>query len=124
MNLLRLVTFHNHIISSMDKGKVTADSLFDISATLDDINYDSVLLHPLSHWFGLSGPTSGWFPSYLSPLAQSVHINQFLGCQLSCFSRVWSCMKYVTLHSLFIECSLDYHVCNDNSQMFLSVHSS
>ena len=49
-----LLKVHNDIIISMDKGEVTALTLFDLSAAFDIIDH-STLTNRLSHWYRISG---------------------------------------------------------------------
>src|SRR5688572_30145988 len=46
-----LLTAHNEIIRSMDRGKVTVLVLLDLSAAFDTVDH-SILLHRLKNWFG------------------------------------------------------------------------
>ena len=68
-----LLKVHNDIISSMDKGEVTALTLLDLSAAFDTIDH-TTLTERLSDWYGLSGQAQIWFSSYLQNRHQSVKI--------------------------------------------------
>ena len=46
----------------MDKGEVTAITLFDLSAAFDTIDYATLTD---SDWYGISGQAQIWFSSYL-----------------------------------------------------------
>lgn len=75
-----LLTIHNHVMASSDKGKVTAVVLLALSAAFDTINH-RVLLHYLEHWFGLSDLT--WFTSCLYSYTQSILISRHTSAPLS-----------------------------------------
>ena len=62
-----LLKVHNDIIISMDKGEVTALTLFD---TIDHVT----LTDRLSDWYGISGQAQIWLSSYLQNRHQSVQI--------------------------------------------------
>lgn len=47
-----------NVISSMDKGKITALIFLGLSVAFDTISYDILLFH-LKHWFDLSCPAVG-----------------------------------------------------------------
>ena len=66
-----LLKVYNDIIISMDKGKVTALTLLDLSATFDTIDH-ATLTARLSDWYGISGHAQNWFSSYLQNRNQSV----------------------------------------------------
>ena len=52
-----LLKVHNDVTLNMDKGKITALTLLDLSAAFDTINH-SILI-------GVSGTALSWFSSYL-----------------------------------------------------------
>ena len=49
-----LLKIHNDIVGAMDKGRVTALTLLDLSAAFDMIDH-KILLHRLQSWFGITG---------------------------------------------------------------------
>ena len=63
----------------MDNGKVTALTLFYLSAAFDTIDH-ATLLERLHGYFGISGTVFQWFKSYISNRQQRVHIDGSLSC--------------------------------------------
>ena len=57
----------------IEKGKVTALTLLDLSAAFDTIDHE-ILLDRLSEWFGLAGGALKWIVSYLKNWFQSISI--------------------------------------------------
>ena len=72
-----LLTIQNDIYAAMEKGRVTAVTLLDLSAAFDTIDHD-LLLDRLSEWFGVKANALKWITSYLSQHFQSVSIQGFL----------------------------------------------
>lgn len=69
-----LLTIHSQRINSVDRGKVTALILIDLSAAFD--TFDHKVGHRFEDWSGLPGPALSWFASYTqSPCTQSIRIN-------------------------------------------------
>ena len=69
-----LLKIQNDLLLAIDKQKVTALVLLDLSAAFDTIDH-RILLHRLENWFGVSGTALELLTSYLSGRAQSVTIN-------------------------------------------------
>ena len=67
-----LLKLHNHILFSMDNGKVTARTLLDLSAAFDTIDH-TILLRRLNEWFGVTGKAVDWFNSYLTGRCQRIN---------------------------------------------------
>ena len=57
----------------MDKGKVTAFALLNLSAAFDNIDHNTLIIS-LSMWYGISGTALNWFSSYLADNYQSLKI--------------------------------------------------
>ena len=74
-----LLKIHNDIICNIGNGKVTAVTLFDLSAAFYTIAH-STLLERLHGHFGISGTVFKWFKSYISNRQQRVHIDGSLSC--------------------------------------------
>ena len=68
-----LLKVHNYVTLNMDKGKVTALTLFDLSVAFDTFDHNILIKH-LSTWYGISGTALSWFSSYLPDRYQSVKI--------------------------------------------------
>jgi hypothetical protein len=71
-----LLKIQNDILLAMDKRRVTALVLLDLSAAFDTIDH-KILLHRLNNWFGISGSALQLLSSYLSGRSQSVVINGY-----------------------------------------------
>ena len=69
-----LLKIQNDLLLAIDKQRVTALVLLDLSAAFDTIDH-KILLHRLENWFGVSGSALRLFSSYLSGRSQSVIIN-------------------------------------------------
>jgi hypothetical protein len=127
-----LLAVHDHIISAMENGKVTALILLDLSAAFDTVDH-SILLHRLQHWFGLSDSALHWFTTYLNPRTQSVCTNgtfsasTFLNCgvpQGSVLGPLLFTLYTTPLGSLLSDHNLDYHLYADDTQILISFDNS
>ena len=61
----------------MEKGRVTALTLIDLSAAFDTIDH-LTLINRLSSWYGIYGTALDWFRSYLSDRCQQVKIQDYI----------------------------------------------
>ena len=68
-----LLKVHNDVTLNMDKGKVTALTLLDLSAAFDTIDHN-IPIKCLSIWHSISGTALSWFPSYLTDRYQRMKI--------------------------------------------------
>ena len=59
------------VFEAMDAGKVTILALLDLSAAFDTVDHD-ILIHRLSHSYGIGGTALSWFRSFLTDRTQSV----------------------------------------------------
>ena len=67
----------NDVLLNMEKGRVTALTLLDISAAFDKIDHLTLISH-LSSCYGISGTALDWFTSYLSDRCQQVKIQDYI----------------------------------------------
>jgi hypothetical protein len=72
-----LLKIHNDILTAMDKGKVTALTLLDLSAAFDTIDH-SILFQRLCGWYGLDGTVICWLKSYLTNRCQRIKLGNCL----------------------------------------------
>jgi hypothetical protein len=123
-----LLSVHNDIICSMDKGLVTALVFLDLSAAFDTVDHN-ILLHRLENWFGLSGLALSWFASYLNPRTQAVTIGNTksretsLSCgvpQGSVLGPLLFSLYTVPLGALLTDHSVNYHMYADDTQLYIS----
>jgi len=119
---------NDHIIKSMDKQKVTALCLLDLSVAFDTIDH-SILLHHLSSWFGFDGTVISWFTSYLSSRSFVVSINSTSSVTSSLRQGVQQgsvlgpllFILYTTpFRFLISDSSVGHHLFADDTQLFTS----
>ena len=72
-----LLKVENDVLLNMEKCRVTALTLLDISAGFDTIDH-LTLISRLSSWYGISGTALDWFTSYLSNRCQQVKIHDYI----------------------------------------------
>ena len=72
-----LLKVENDVILNMEKDRVTALNLLDLSAAFDTIDH-LTLISRLSSWYGTSGTALDWFTSYLSNRCQQVKIHDYI----------------------------------------------
>ena len=68
-----LLKVENDIVLHMDKGRVTALTLLDLSAAFDTLHHSSIT-DLLSTWYGIDGSALDWLVSYLSYRKQKVKL--------------------------------------------------
>ena len=109
-----LLKVPNDVTQNMDKGKVTAFTLLDLSAAFDTIDH-SILIKRLSMWYDISGTTLSWFSTYLADRYQRVKIyNYFSGAlPTSCDVPRGSVLGPLLFYSLHYSTQLSY----SNSQL-------
>ena len=61
---------HNDLVSSIDKGHVTALALLDLSAAYDMVDHE-LLIGVLKKQFAIDGVALNWFKSYLDDRTQT-----------------------------------------------------
>ena len=71
--LLKIV---NDILNNMDKGRMSALILLDLSSAFDTIHH-GLLLNRLKHRFGIDGNALKWIASYLSGRKQTISLQGF-----------------------------------------------
>jgi exonuclease III len=127
-----LLTVHNDILVAMDKGKVTALVMLDLSAAFDTVDH-SILIQRLENWFGISGSALEWFRSYLLSRTQSVCVQGsssephelFCGVpQGSVLGPLLFTLYTTPLGSLFDRHSFNYHLYADDTQLLVSFDQS
>ena len=94
-----LLHIKNEIHTSLLPGEPTALFLFDLWATFDTIDHDT-LLKCLKSWFGVCSTTLKWFSSYLCHRFQEIKIGQPSHNCMSC------CLEYHKALSLALCFSL------------------
>ncbi len=127
-----LADVHDYMMNSIDKGKVVALILLDLSAAFDTVDH-TILLHRLQHWFGISGSVLNWFTSYFKPRTQAVCTNGNmsnngnLSCgvpQGSVLGPLLFTMYTTPLGSVLGNHKIDYHLYADDTQLLISFDTS
>lgn len=123
-----LLKIHNDITLAMDKGKVTALTLLDLSAAFDTIDH-AILLQRLETWFGIGGSALAWLSSYLKDRSQQVKLGEFTSPKASLVFGVPQgsvlgpllFTLYTTPLSAAIQGhTVSHHLYADDSQIYLS----
>ena len=124
-----LLKVENDIILNMDKGKVTALTLLDLSAAFDTLDHRSIT-DLLSNWYGISGVALEWFVSYLSCREQKVKLLDCLSSpakitngvpQGSVLGPLLFTLYTAPLSSVIGKHSVNHHLYADDTQIYLSL---
>ena len=127
-----LLKVHNDVTLNIDKGKVTALTLLDLSATFDTIDH-GILIKRLSLRYGISGTALNWFLSYLTGRHQTIEIANCFSAALptSCGVPQGSVLGpllftlYATpLNSVIQNHNLGHHLYADDTQIYISLATS
>ena len=123
-----LLKVTNDILTALDKGDVSFLTLLDLSAAFDTIDH-TLLLHILTHVYGISDTALAWFQSYLTNRIQSISINNYTSSpaslmygvpQGSVLGPILFIMYTQPLHSLIQQHSLHDQSFADDTQMYQS----
>ena len=115
----------------MDRGKVTALTLLDLSAAFDTIDH-AILLNRLQNWFGISGLALSWLSSYLSNRSQQIKLDGILSPrsklpfgvpQGSVLGPVLFTLYTTPLSTVIQGHSVSHQLYADDSQLFISFSS-
>jgi hypothetical protein len=126
-----LLRIQNDILCAIDKQKVTALVLLDLSAAFDTIDH-SILLHRLENWFGVSGVALELLSSYLIGRTQSVSINGHCSAaeplatgvpQGSVLGPLLFTMYTTPIAHLIQATPFSYHLYADDTQIYISFDS-
>ena len=126
-----LLKIHNDILSSMDDGRVTALTLFDLFAAFDTIDH-SILLRRLGDWYGVSGNALDWFHSYLTGRSQRIKLGNCLSSRFdlsfgvpqgSVLGPLLFTFYTTPLSRLISGHDIPHHLYADDSQLLISFSS-
>ena len=123
-----LLIIQNDILRAMDRGKVTALTLLDLSAAFDTID-QTLLVTRLKNWFGLSGVVIEWLASYLTNRSQVIKIGDtfsehqslsFGVPQGSVLGPLLFSLYTSPLSSIINESGVKHHLYADDTQIYIS----
>ena len=127
-----LLKVYNDVTLNIDKGKVTALTLLDLSAAFDTIDHN-ILIKRLSLWYGISGTALNCFLSYLTGRHQTIKTANCFSAALptSCGVPQGSVLGpllftlYTTpLSSVIQNHNLDHHLYADYTHIYISLTTS
>ena len=127
-----LLKVENDVLLNMEKGRVTAPALLDLSAAFDTIDHFT-LINRLSSWYGISGTALDWFTSYLSNQCQQVKIHDYIseavyislgGPQGSVLGPILFTLYTAPLSHVIAEHDVEHHLYADDTQMYISLSGS
>lgn len=123
-----LLRIQNDILVAMDKGKVTALTLLDLSAAFDTIDH-SILLNRLEKWFGITGSALDWLSSYLADRSQQIKLDETLSARVglhfgvpqgSVLGPILFTLYTTPLSTVIQGQSISHHLYADDSQLYIS----
>ena len=114
-----LLKVHNDVTLNMDKGKVTALTLLDLSGAVDH----NILIKRLSMSYGISGTALSWFSSYLTDRYQRVKITNCFSGALPTLGSIFGPLLFTLytspLSSVIQTHNLDHHLyAADDTQIY------
>ena len=127
-----LLRVENDVLLNMEKGRVTALTLLDISAAFDKIDHLTLISH-LSSCYGISGTALDWFTSYLSDRCQQVKIQDYISDavyisfdvpQSSVLRPILFTLYTAPLSHVIAEYDVEHHLYADDTKMYISLSGS
>jgi len=127
-----LLRIQNDLNLAMNKQRVSALILLDLSAAFDTINHD-ILLNRLNSCFGIAGSAFSLLSSYLSNRPQSVIVDQEISSsqqllrgvpQGSVLGPLLFSLYTTPLSHLLSDSSVQFHFYADDTQLYISFSSS
>ena len=127
-----LIRIHNDLCLAMDRQRVSALVLLDLSAAFDTIDHN-ILLSRLKSCFGISDTAHSLLAHYLYQRSQSVAIDQSFSPNLplvrgvpqgSVLGPLLFTLYTTPLSHLLTDSSLQFHFYADDTQIYISFSSS
>ena len=127
-----LLRVNNDILSAMDRGKITALILLDLSAAFDTVDH-GILLHRLENNIGVSGTALRWCKSYLDGRLQCVRVGDsssdpvalnYSVPQGSVLGPQWFVVYTAPVRHIIQKYDLNYQVYADDTQIYVSFDAS
>ena len=124
-----LLSVHNDISVSLDKGHVTALTLLNLSAAFDTIDHNT-LTNRLAEWYGVSGMALAWFKSYLCGRHQKIKIDKSFSDssllehgvpQGSVLGPLLFSLYTAPLSTIISSYGLSHHLYADDTQIYISL---
>ena len=125
-----LLNIHNDILASLNAGKVTAVTLFDLSAAFDTIDH-TIILRRFDDWFGVTGKALDQFKLYLTDGCQRIRLGDCLSSkpdlksavpQVSVLGPLLFTLYTTPLSSMIFEHAIPHHFYADNSELYVPLH--
>ena len=127
-----LLKVENDVLLNMEKGRVTALTLLDLSAVFDTIDH-LTLISRLSSWYRISGTALDWFTLYLSNRCQQVKIHDYISeavyisfgvPQGSVLGPILFTIYTAPLSHVIAEHDVEHHLYADDTQIYISLSDS
>jgi len=127
-----LLRIQNDLLLAINKQKISALVLLDLSAAFDTIDH-GILLKRLSSFYGISGSALNLLSSYLSNRTQSVCIDSSLTPpspmptgvpQGSVLGPLLFTLYTSPISTLFSNCPVSFHLYADDTQLYISFSAS
>ena len=120
-----LLKVENYVLLNMEKGRVTALTLLDLSAAFDTIDH-LTLISRLSSWYGISGTACDWFYIVLEQSMSTGKIHDYISEEVYIYIGVpqGSVLYTAPLSHVIAEHDVEHHLYADDTQIYISLCGS